>query len=56
MGYHRYKHKAGGYWRGRSRRGGFYTRRGGCMVVITLAPVGCLVVWGLLHLLKSLLT
>src|SRR5690348_14127781 len=32
--YHRYKHKAGGYWRGRSRFGRFYTRSGGCCLVL----------------------
>lgn len=34
--YHRYKHKSGGYWRGRSRGGKYYTRKG-CMVLFALA-------------------
>lgn len=38
MRYHSYKNKPGGYWRGRSRAGGFYTRSGagcgGCLMSI----------------------
>lgn len=35
MSYHRYKHKSGGYYRGRSRGGRYYTRSG-CLVQIVI--------------------
>ena len=33
MGYHKYKNKPGGYYRGRSRRGRYYTSQG-CLIPI----------------------
>lgn len=36
MGYHRYKNRSGGYYRGRSRIGRFYTRPSGCLLPILI--------------------
>lgn len=35
MRYHRYKHKSGGYYRGRGRGGRYYTKSG-CMVQVII--------------------
>ena len=40
--YHSYKGKRGGYWRGRSRMGKYYTRRG-CLVIL-LVPAAAIAV------------
>ena len=48
MRYHSYKNRAGGYWRGRSRFGRYYTRKGGCLVLIVLLPFA---LWGLSKIL-----
>lgn len=44
--YHRYKHKPGGYWRGKSRwTGRYYTRKDGCApLLILLLSIVCLVI------------
>lgn len=34
--YHSYKHKPGGYFRGRSRFGRYYTRKAGCVIPMAL--------------------
>ncbi|MEY8416686.1 hypothetical protein AAK964_10325 [Tissierella praeacuta] len=46
MRYHRYKNKRGGYYRGRSRYGRYYTRPSGCLLpilVFTAALIGIII-------------
>ncbi len=40
MRYHKYKNKPGGYYRGRSRSGRYYTRSSGCLLPILVASIG----------------
>lgn len=36
MRYHKYKNKSGGYYRGRSRAGRYYTRPSGCLLPVLI--------------------
>lgn len=45
MGYHRYKHKPGGYYRGRSRSGRYYTRQGCYIATCVYGSYNCPEVW-----------
>lgn len=48
MGYHKYKNKSGGYYRGRSRYGRYYTRPSGCLLPILIFTVAVIIVISLL--------
>ncbi|MDR7856319.1 hypothetical protein [Tissierella sp.] len=48
MRYHRYKNKHGGYYRGRSRYGRYYTRPSGCLLPILIFTVAIATIISLL--------
>lgn len=47
MAYHRYKHGSGSYYRGRSRSGRYYTRKGCYVATCVYGSYDCPEVWTL---------
>lgn len=47
MRYHNYKHKSGGYYRGRSRSGKYYTKQGCYIATCVYGSYDCPEVWTL---------
>ena len=45
MRYHRYKYKSGGYYRGRSRYGKYYTKQGCYIATCVYGSYDCPQVW-----------